>query len=114
MQKSLSSGCKIILQWSKWELSPFTPTHLLVFNNNYYSLSPNELWVIIAPAAKGRMGYWLRDHEGKRNDCFSKIQLAGQKSIKTKHLSLVKLDFNPFCQQNITNMAGAFHYQWAI
>ena len=29
----------------------------------------------IAHKAKGRMGYWLRGHEGKRNNCFSKIQL---------------------------------------
>ena len=27
----------------------------------------------------GRMGYWLRGHEGKRNNSFSKIQLVGQK-----------------------------------
>ena len=27
----------------------------------------------------GRMGYWLRGHEGERNNCFSKIQLVGQK-----------------------------------
>ena len=25
------------------------------------------------------MGYWLRDHEGPRNNYFSKIQLVGQK-----------------------------------
>ena len=25
------------------------------------------------------MGYWLRVHEGERNNFFSKIQLAGQK-----------------------------------
>ena len=36
------------------------------------------------------MGYWLRAHEGERNNCFSKIQLVGQKNIETKHLSLVK------------------------
>ena len=31
--------------------------------------------------AEGRMGYWLRGHEDKRNNnyCFSKIQLGGQK-----------------------------------
>ena len=29
--------------------------------------------------AKGRMGYWLRGHEGERNNYFSKIQLVGQK-----------------------------------
>ena len=33
----------------------------------------------IAHEAEGRMGYWLRGHEGKRNNCFSKIQLVGQK-----------------------------------
>ena len=43
-----------------------------------------------AHEAEGRMGYWLRAHEGKRNNCFSKIQLVGQKNIEKKHLSLVK------------------------
>ena len=37
---------------------------------NNYSSSPNGLWV---------NSYWLRGHEGKRNNCFSKIQLVGQK-----------------------------------
>ena len=40
--------------------------------------------------AEGWMGYWLRGHEGERNNCFSKIQLVGQKNIETKYLSLVK------------------------
>ena len=31
----------------------------------------------IAHEAEGRMDYWLRGHEGERNNCFSKIQLAG-------------------------------------
>ena len=44
----------------------------------------------IAHEAEGRMGYRLRAHEGKRNNCFTKIQLVGQKNIETKHLSLVK------------------------
>ena len=44
----------------------------------------------IAHETEGRMGYWLRAHEGERNNCFSKIQLVGQKNIETKHLSLVK------------------------
>ena len=39
--------------------------------------------------AEGRMVYWLRAHEGERNNCFSKIQLVGQKNIETKPLSLV-------------------------
>ena len=34
----------------------------------------------IAHEAEGRMGYWLRDHEGERNNSiFSKNQLVGQK-----------------------------------
>ena len=32
-----------------------------------------------AHKAKGGMGYWLRGQEGERNECFSKIQLVGQK-----------------------------------
>ena len=28
---------------------------------------------------EGRMGYWLRGHEGERNNFFIKIQLVGQK-----------------------------------
>ena len=33
----------------------------------------------IAHEAEGQMGYWLTGHEGERNNCFSKIQVAGQK-----------------------------------
>ena len=33
--------------------------------------------------AEGQMGFWLRGHEGERNNCFSKIQLVGQKNINT-------------------------------
>ena len=44
----------------------------------------------IAHEAEGRMGYWLRGHEGERNNCFSKIQLVGPKNIETKYLSQVK------------------------
>ena len=33
----------------------------------------------IAHEAEGRMDYWLRGHEGERNNCFSKIQPVGQK-----------------------------------
>ena len=57
----------------------------------------------IAHEAEGRMGYWFRAHEGKRNNCFSKIQLVGQKNIETKHLSLVKAIILVF-------KAGAFRY----
>ena len=33
----------------------------------------------IAHEVEGRIGYWLRVHKGERNNCFSKIQLVGQK-----------------------------------
>ena len=43
------------------------------------------------------MGYWLMGYEGERNNyCFSKIQLVGQKNIKTKHLSQVKAGHQSF------------------
>ena len=34
---------------------------------------------LIAHEAEGQMGYWLRGHEAYGNNCFSKIQLVGQK-----------------------------------
>jgi len=36
----------------------------------------------IAHEAEGRMGYWLRGYEAERNNCFSKIQLVGQKKYR--------------------------------
>ena len=51
---------------------------------------------LIAHEAEGRMGYLLRGHEGERNNCFSKIQLVGQKNIETKHLSS-KTRFSRHC-----------------
>ena len=50
----------------------------------------------IAHEAEGRMGYWLRGYEDKRNNCFSKIQLVGQKNIETEHLSQVKARYESF------------------
>ena len=41
----------------------------------------------IVHEAEGQMGYWVRAlvvvvaHEDERNNCFSKIQLVGQKNI---------------------------------
>ena len=54
----------------------------------------------IAHEAEGRMGRWLRGHEGERNSCFSKIQQVGQKygdkttsasetRFKSRHFSLL-------------------------
>ena len=50
----------------------------------------------IGHEAEGLIGYWLRGHEGERNNCFSKIQLVGQKYREENKFSLLKLDFNPF------------------
>ena len=36
----------------------------------------------IVHEVEGRMGYWLRGHEGERNDYFSKIQLVGKKASR--------------------------------
>ena len=33
----------------------------------------------IASEAEGRMGYWLRGHEGETNNFFITIQLVGKK-----------------------------------
>jgi len=38
----------------------------------------------IAHEAEGRMGYWLRGHEGEKNNCFSKIQLVDKKKYRDK------------------------------
>ena len=50
----------------------------------------------IAHEGEGRMGYWLRGHEVERNNCFSKIQLVGQKYRDKTTFSWLKLDVNPF------------------
>ena len=50
----------------------------------------------IAHEAFGLMGYWLRGYEGERNNCFSKIQLVGQKNIEARHLSQVKARHQSF------------------
>ena len=42
----------------------------------------------IAHEAEGQMGYWLRGHEGERNNCFSKIQLAGYLGRRKNKTSL--------------------------
>ena len=55
----------------------------------------------IAHEAEGWMGYWLRGHEGERNNCFSKIQLVGQKYRDKTTFSWLKLDVNRFLPPKI-------------
>ena len=47
-------------------------------NDIYLTIIP-QAWMGSEPIAEDWMGYWLRGHEGERNNCFSKIQLVGQK-----------------------------------
>ena len=51
----------------------------------------------IAHEAEGRMGYWLRGHEGERNNRFSKIQIVGKISRQNN----LKQDFNLFLPQKL-------------
>ena len=67
--------------------------------------------VSIAHEAKGLIGYWLKDHEGERNNfyCFSRIQLVGEKKISRQNiLRLLKLDFNPFLPTKYYKYGGCF------
>ena len=51
-------------------------------NSGYLTIIIPWAWMgseSIAHDAEGRMGYWFRGHKGERNNCFSKIQLVGQK-----------------------------------
>ena len=50
----------------------------------------------IAHEAEGRMSYKLRGHEGERNNCFSKIQLFGQK-YQGKTTLACKTWFSRYC-----------------
>ena len=43
--------------------------------------------LLIAHEAKVRMGYWLKGHEGERNNCFSESQLVGQKYREKTNLA---------------------------
>ena len=61
----------------------------------------------IAHEAEGRMGYWLRGHEGERNNCFSKIQLVGQKYRDKTTFKQAKRDSAAIV---LVFKAGAFRY----
>jgi len=54
------------------------------------------------------MGYWLRGYEGERNNCFSKIQLVGQKISRLNIFRKLKLDINPFLPPKHYKYGGRF------
>ena len=61
----------------------------------------------IAHEAEGQMGYWLRGPKGERNNCFSKIQLVGQK-YQDKTTLASKTRFR--CHIVLVFKAGTFRY----
>ena len=64
----------------------------------------------IAHEAEDQIGNRLRGHEGrKNNNCFRKIQLIGQKSIETKHLSLAKARLSFFAAKMLQKINGCWH-----
>ena len=60
----------------------------------YHAVQVGSRYLTIIPRV--RMGYWLRGHEGERNDCFSKIQLFGQK-YRDKTTLASKTRFSRHC-----------------
>ena len=73
-----------------WRHSDVIFGHCIIYN---CSPRPNGLWV---HETEGRMGYWNRAHSGKRNNCFSKIQLVGQK-YRDKTTLASKTRFSRHC-----------------
>ena len=65
---------------------------ILKYKQGYLTIIPRARmgYESIAHEAEGRMLYWFIGYEGERNNCFSKIQLVGQKNIETKHLLQVE------------------------
>ena len=61
----------------------------------------------IAHEAGGQMGFWLRDHEGKRNNIVLVKSNYLVKNIETKQLHLAKHDSDAIV---LVSKAGAFCY----
>ena len=54
------------------------------------------------------MGYWLIGYEDERNNCFSKIQLVGQKISRLNIFRKLKLDINPLLPPKHYKYGGRF------
>ena len=75
----------------------FLKRFLYLYNDMYLTIIPRvRMDSESIDEAEGRMGYWLRGHEGERNNCFSKIQLVGQK-FRDKTTLASKTRFNRHC-----------------
>ena len=81
--------CQLFSQASIWKNNQKIVSPLIGFAHIWHSVFQIIYLTIIPRArtgsesiaheAEGRMDYWLRGHEGESNNCFSKIQLVGQK-----------------------------------
>ena len=87
----LQKSPKIILVidpwWNLFDLLHYSTD--VFFGYRYLTIIPRARMgsESIAHDAEGRKGYWLRGHEGERNNCFSKIELVGQKYREWKNFS---------------------------
>ena len=61
----------------------FPRLHTHCYSKDISDVDENYLTII----PRAQMGYWLRGHEGERNNCLSKIQLVGQKYREQKNLA---------------------------
>ena len=62
----------------------------------------------IAHEAEGQMDFWLRGYEGERNNCFSKIQLVGQKISRLNIFRKVKVRHQFFLPPKRYKYGGRF------
>ena len=83
--------------WPEITMFLFLKRFLYLYNDTYLTIIPRvRMDSESIDEAEGRMGYWLRGHEGERNNCFSKIQLVGQK-FRDKTTLPSKTRFNRHC-----------------
>ena len=83
--------------WPEITMFLFLKRFLYLYNDMYLTIIPRvRMDSESIDEADSRMGHWLRGHEGKRNNCFSKIQLVGQK-FRDKTTLASKTRFNRHC-----------------
>ena len=80
--------------WPEITMFLFLKRFLDLYNDMYLTIIPRvRMDSESIDEAESRMGHWLRGHEGERNNCFSKIQLVGQK-FRDKTTLASKTRFN--------------------
>ena len=83
--------------WPEITMFLFLKRFLYLYNDMYLTIIPRVgMDSESIDEAESRMGHWLRGHEGERNNCFSKIQLVGQK-FRDKTTLASKTRFNRHC-----------------